>query len=464
MTIQSAGEKTIYSVETLNQYIKDMFRAEIALHDVSVRGEISNCKYHGSGHIYFTLKDENSSIPAVMFRGSRAGGLDFTLENGLEVEVRGSVEVYERDGKYQLYARQIKRGDIGDLARRFEELKKRLEREGLFDPAIKSPIPKDVKRLGVVTATTGAAIRDIISVSKRRNPYIEIIVYPAKVQGEGAKDSIVAGIQALENYSPDVIIVGRGGGSIEDLWAFNEECVAQAIFNCPIPVISAVGHETDFTIADFVADLRAPTPSAAAEIAVEELRPKLDAIDAYREELTKVMYRRIRECREKTKTEDRFLRDMTGRINVCRLRADKEDELYSKIMHKIALCRMRAGQYERRYTSENPARKIKLKKDEIVRLKERMNLRMEKLIESRKHELAVSIERFKRLSVLDRLQGGLGYVSDTEGKRKVSVKQFAEDEEFILRLKDGTVNAKVLHIAADNLEAFTKLQIKSGEV
>ena len=253
----------IYTVAQVNAYIKNMFTQDFLLHAITVRGEVSNCKYHSSGHVYFTLKDSAGAIACVMFAGSRKG-LSFRMEDGQQVQVTGTVDVYERDGRYQLYARQIERDGEGKLYERFAELKRKLEELGMFSPEYKQEIPKYIHTLGIVTAPTGAAVRDIINISTRRNPYIQIILYPAIVQGDQAAASIVRGIEVLTKRAVDVIIVGRGGGSIEDLWAFNEEEVAEAIFNCPIPIISAVGHETDTTIADYVADMRAPTPSAAA--------------------------------------------------------------------------------------------------------------------------------------------------------------------------------------------------------
>ena len=257
----------IYTVSQVNTYIKNMFVQDYALSRISVKGEVSNCKYHSSGHIYFTLKDGKGTLSAVMFASQRVG-LSFRLEEGQQVIVTGSVDVYERDGKYQLYAKEIKREGKGDLFLRFQQLKEELEEMGMFSPEYKQPIPRYAKVIGVVTAPTGAAIRDIMNISARRNPYVQLVLYPALVQGEQAKYSIAEGIRTLDAVGVDVMIVGRGGGSIEDLWAFNEEMVARAIFDCSTPVISAVGHETDVTIADYVADLRAPTPSAAAELAV----------------------------------------------------------------------------------------------------------------------------------------------------------------------------------------------------
>ena len=276
--------KNVYTVRQVNTYIKNMFTQDFILNRIYVKGEVSNCKYHTSGHIYFSLKDESGTIACVMFAGHRSG-LSFRLQEGQQVIVLGSVSVYERSGQYQLYAREIILDGAGALYEKFEALKKELAEMGMFAREYKQPVPKYIHTLGVVTAPTGAAVRDIINIAGRRNPYVQIILYPAQVQGEGAAESIVRGIRALEKKKVDVMIVGRGGGSIEDLWAFNEEPVARAIFECSIPVISAVGHETDTTIADFVADLRAPTPSAAAELAVYDHREARERIRTYQEAL-----------------------------------------------------------------------------------------------------------------------------------------------------------------------------------
>ena len=267
--------KNVYSVGQVNTYIKNMFAQDFMMQRISVKGEVSNCKYHSSGHIYFTLKDAVGTIGAIMFAGNRRG-LAFPMKEGDQVIVTGSREVYERDGKYQLYAREIALDGAGNLYLKFEALKRELEEMGMFAPEYKKPIPKYIRRLGIVTAPTGAAVQDIRNIAKRRNPYVQLILYPALVQGDGAVNSIINGIHALDALGVDVIIVGRGGGSIEDLWAFNEEEVARAIFECETPVISAVGHETDTTIADYVADMRAPTPSAAAELAVFDYQAALE--------------------------------------------------------------------------------------------------------------------------------------------------------------------------------------------
>lgn len=262
---------SIYSVRQVNAYIKNMFTQDFVLNKMKIKGEVSNCKYHTSGHIYFTLKDETSTLACVMFYKNRSG-LNFHLQEGQKVICSGMINVYERDGRYQLYVNQVEQDGAGDLYQRFQELKLRLEEMGMFAEQYKQPIPRYAKSIGIVTAATGAAIHDIIQIATRRNPYVQLYLQPALVQGDGAAESIVHGIQVLDRMNLDCMIVGRGGGSIEDLWAFNEEIVARAIFECETPIISAVGHEVDVTIADFVADLRAPTPSAAAELAVFDYR------------------------------------------------------------------------------------------------------------------------------------------------------------------------------------------------
>lgn len=285
-----------YSVWQINSYIKNMFANDYALSNISMKGEVSNVKYHTSGHIYFTLKDAKSQMACVMFAGNRSG-LAFRMEEGHSVIVTGNISVYERDGKYQMYAREIHLDGTGQLYERYEQLKKKLDLEGLFDEAHKKPIPRFAKQVGIVTASTGAAIQDIINISTRRNPYVQLVLYPAIVQGEQAKDSIIKGIKTLDALKLDVIIVGRGGGSIEDLWGFNEEEVARAIYQCKTPIISAVGHETDTTIADYVSDLRAPTPSAAAELAVCNILDVMNQLSYYQAQLMSLMGRKVKESR-----------------------------------------------------------------------------------------------------------------------------------------------------------------------
>ena len=284
--------RNVYTVKQVNAYIKNMFTQDFMLNRIYIKGEVSNCKYHTSGHLYFSLKDESGTIACVMFAGQRSG-LSFRMQEGQQVIVLGSVSVYERDGRYQVYAKEIVLDGAGLLYEKFIKLKKELEEMGMFATEYKKPIPKYVRTVGVVTAPTGAAVRDIINITRRRNPYVQILLYPALVQGDGASESVVRGIRALEEAKVDVMIVGRGGGSIEDLWAFNEEKVARAVFECSVPVISAVGHETDTTIIDYVADLRAPTPSAAAELAICNYRELLETIRTERERIHRSMRRKL---------------------------------------------------------------------------------------------------------------------------------------------------------------------------
>ena len=289
--------RQIYSVGQVNHYIRGLLAGDAMLSGLFVRGEVSNCKYHSSGHIYFSLKDETGTLSAVMFARDRRN-LAFTLKNGDRVVVSGRLDVYEKTGVYQLYASGIRREGAGELYERYMKLKAELEERGLFSPMYKKPVPPYALRVGIVTSPTGAAIRDIQNIARRRNPYVQLILCPALVQGDGAKESIVRGIRTLDRLGVDVIIVGRGGGSIEDLWAFNEECVAEAIFACRTPVISAVGHETDTTIADYAADMRAPTPSGAAELAVFDYQAFLAKQQELSGKLTGALRFRITDVRK----------------------------------------------------------------------------------------------------------------------------------------------------------------------
>lgn len=377
-----------------------MFTQDYLLQSLFVKGEVSNCKYHASGHIYFTLKDPKGVVNCVMFAGNRAG-LSFRLAEGQQVIVGGTVDVYERDGKYQLYAKQIMLDGNGLLYEKFEQLKRELEESGMFAREYKQPIPRYIKTLGVVTADTGAAVRDIIQIARRRNPYVQVILYPAIVQGEAAVPSIVKGIQALEQYGVDVMIVGRGGGSIEDLWAFNEREVAQAVFDCSVPVISAVGHETDTTIIDFVSDLRAPTPSAATELAVTDIREILGEFQSYWDELNRQMQRKLRDTR--------------GELR----------------------------QLELKLKAVSPVRRIRERKMTAFRLEERLQAGMDRLIQLRRHELDVYIERMKGLSPLEKLSSGYSYVSDENGKNIRSVEQVKAGQKVTVRVKDGAFGAVV---------------------
>ncbi len=313
-------EPKIATVSQINGYIKKILDHNIILNDIWIKGEISNFKLHYSGHMYITLKDEKSVLKAVMFK-SAAAHLAFMPEDGMKVLARGRISVYEAGGAYQLYINEMTPDGVGELYIAYEQMKKRLEAEGLFDPKLKKPIPQFPERVGVITATTGAAVRDIINVITRRYPKAEIIIYPSLVQGAEAAPNICEGIRYFNEHKLcDTLIVGRGGGSIEDLWAFNEECVARAIFASEIPVISAVGHETDFTIADFVADLRAPTPSAAAEIAVPSQLELISRISMLEGRLKNAVIKDLKQKR--LLAERQKLRSPQEKIGDERLRLD----------------------------------------------------------------------------------------------------------------------------------------------
>ena len=392
--------KNIFSVGQINRYVKNMFTQDFILQKIYVKGEVSNCKYHTSGHIYFSLKDETGVLSCVMFAGHRRG-LAFRMKDGDRVVVGGAVDVYERDGRYQLYAKEISLEGAGALYERFLALKTELEEMGMFAQEYKQPIPAFIHRLGVVTAPTGAAVQDIRNISLRRDPYLQIILYPALVQGEGAADSIVRGIHMLDQAEVDVIIVGRGGGSIEDLWAFNEEKVARAIFECRTPIISAVGHETDFTIADFVADLRAPTPSAAAELAVADFRQILQNIAGLRDRMQKAMQR------------------------------------------MAELGRAQLMQYQMRFQYLNPEAKLRDNRQRLADLDELLRRAMKNRIAEERHMLGIYLERYRGLSPLYKLNQGYSFVSDREGNGIRSTKQVHSGDLLEISVTDGVIEAEV---------------------
>ena len=383
-----------------------MFAQDFMLHHISIKGEVSNCKYHSSGHIYFTMKDANGTINAIMFAGSRREGLKFPMKEGDRVVVTGSVEVYERDGRYQIYARTIERDGEGNLYLKFEALKRELEEMGMFAEEYKQPIPKYAKTVGIVTAETGAAIQDIRNIAGRRNPYVQLILCPALVQGEGAAASIVHGIHALEQIGVDVIIVGRGGGSIEDLWAFNEEMVARAIFDCRIPVISAVGHQTDFTIADYVADLRAPTPSAAAELAVFDYRQAMQELLGMHQQMDKELQRKVTVARN-------HLEHQRMRLH------------YLSPQQRMNENRRRVAEYEEKLTG-----------------------RMEELLRERRHRLALLAGTLESYSPVKKLSGGYAFVEDGNHQALRSIHQIRKKDIVQIHLLDGTLTAAVTEIQA----------------
>lgn len=399
---------SVYTVSQVNGYIKRMIDQDYLLEKIYVKGEVSNCKYHTAGHIYFTLKDENANvISAVMFAGNRSG-LKFRMTEGQKVIVFGKVSVYERDGKYQLYAREINLEGTGLLYQRFEQLKIELAEMGLFDPMYKKPIPKYALKVGICTAQTGAAIQDIINIATRRNPYVQLYLYPSLVQGAGAAEDIVNGIRCLDRMNLDVIIIGRGGGSIEDLWAFNEEIVARAIFDCNTPIISAVGHETDTTISDFVADKRVPTPSAAAELAVFD----------YNEFVQKQL------------------------IN--------KQLLMTNMSHILDKFRSYTRQLETNLKLCSPTNQLLNKKQYAADVAVRLSECFDRVLKERKHHLAICAEKLEGLSPLNRISKGFAYVTDQEGKPINSVKQLNEGQDISLIVRDGQVDAKVINVREQN--------------
>lgn len=388
--------QNVYTVRQVNAYIKNMFTQDYMLNRIYVKGEVSNCKYHTSGHIYFSLKDESGTIACVMFAGQR-GGLAFHMREGQQVVVFGRISVYERSGSYQLYAREIRLDGEGVLYERFQALKQELGEMGMFAPEYKKTIPSFVKTVGIVTAPTGAAIRDIMNISSRRNPFVQLILYPALVQGEGAVQSIVTGIQTLDAYGVDVMIVGRGGGSIEDLWAFNEEAVARAIFECETPVISAVGHETDTTIADYVADLRAPTPSAAAELAVYDYRLTERTMIEYREKATRLLEQQIR------------------------------------------MQRLRLREYQTKLMYLHPENQVRDYRQRIVDYEEKLRLLMENSLQKNKMRFTVDLEKMKKLSPLEKLNQGFSYVETADRKAVKRIGQVDVGDKLTIYVTDGTI-------------------------
>ena len=412
--------KEYLTVTQLTKYIKYKIDNDINLREVYLKGEISNFKAHTRGHFYFTIKDEGSRINAVMFASS-ASKVKFTPEDGMKILVTGRISVYEATGGYQIYVNEMMEDGVGNLYVAFEQLKKKLASEGLFDDKYKKPIPKIPERVGVITAPTGAAIRDIISTINRRFPLTEVILLPSLVQGEGAKEDIVRQIKRAEDYNLDVLIVGRGGGSIEDLWAFNEEIVARAIFECPIPIISAVGHEIDFTIADFVADLRAPTPTGAAEIAVPN---KADVIN-YINQLS--------------------LRSRKAVGNILELKKKRLDNIKSNYILNNPLDLYSAKIQKLDYLTESLVKNYKNIID-----KEKIKLNNIKtrplfsnplvILDKTKQKYTLLLGKLDALSPLKTLERGYGIIKLND-KAVTSIKDLKKDDLINIELKDGSKEA-----------------------
>ena len=392
----------IYSVTEINNYIKLLLLKDNVLSCVKISGEVSNCKYHSSGHIYFTLKDSGAQIACVMFAEKRISGLKFNMTEGMSVVVTGQISVYERDGKYQLYADRIERQGVGELFEKFEKLKEKLMNEGLFDNAHKKPLPAYITTLGVITAPDGAAVQDIINITHRRNPHVRIIIYPAKVQGAGAAKTLIAGVKAMERIRPDVIIIGRGGGSFEDLFEFNDEELARTIYDCEIPVISAVGHEVDFSICDYVSDRRAPTPSAGAELAVYEYETLQKKFSEYRSDMAITLSSRISVERSKAEQYRLMLTKLSpkGIVNNYIFRADK--------------------------------------------LRDSLEYCMKTALDNSKHRLALTATAVEQLSPVKSLARGFSYTTDGNGRNISSIEGLSAGQDINVRVKDGTIKAEVI--------------------
>jgi len=393
--------RKILNVSQVNIYIKQLFDHDYILQNISVQGEISNYKLHSSGHAYFTLKDADAAISCVFFKGYRLNS-SIDLNNGLKVIIKGNVSVYERDGKYQIYVKEVSNDGLGFLYQKFELLKKECEAKGYFDQSVKKVIPEYARSVGIVTSQTGAAVQDMINVSKRRNPYIELILYPAMVQGENAYKTVVEGINYFNDMNQvDVIIIGRGGGSIEDLWAFNEKAVVEAIYKSHIPVISAVGHETDFTLSDFAADLRAPTPSAGAELAVFDYGNLLLRLDGYELNLNNTMARMLETLKQKLINLDLRLQP-------------------SHILHLL-----------------------ELKKNYMYELGRDIDQCMAERLQSIKQTLALIDAKLEGLSPMNKLKSGYAYITKDDKSPVTSIKEVVEGEKFVVTIHDGIIDTVV---------------------
>ncbi len=445
------NEIKYYTITALNRAIKNMFDEKEVLHHIYLKGEISNFKHHTRGHLYFTLKDENSRIAAVMFSAA-ASKLTFEPEDGMKVLVCGRVTVYEANGGYQIYIEEMMLDGIGNLYLEFEKLKKKLEEEGLFKLEHKRKIPKFPKRIGIITAPTGAAIRDILSTIKRRFPICETILFPALVQGVGAKESIVREIEIAQDWDLDVIICGRGGGSIEDLWAFNEEIVARAIYNSKIPIISAVGHEIDFTIADFVADLRAPTPTGAAEMAVPNIADLNNLLDQYKirsseaiNNKLKISTRRLDELKN-----NYILRNPLSLYEIKEQRLDNIIDILNKyIVNRISEYKIRLNNIKSSYILKNPLSLYENKEHIIEKNKEILNKLIINYLDNNKHRYSLLASKLELLNPLKILSNGYS-VLVKDNKIIRDSKDLKIGDMVDIRLFKGNIKTEVKEIKNGN--------------
>ena len=436
-----------YSITALNRAIKNMFDSKPELNKVYIKGEISNFKHHTRGHLYFTLKDENSRIAAVMF-GSYASKLNFEPEDGMKVLVSGRVTVFEANGGYQIYVEEMAVDGIGNLYLEYEKLKKKLAEKGMFDDIYKKPIPKFPKKIGIITAPTGAAIRDILSTLKRRYPICETILFPALVQGENAKESIVEQINRAQDFDLDVIICGRGGGSIEDLWAFNEEIVAEAIFNSKIPIISAVGHEIDFTIADFVADLRAPTPTGAAEMAVPNLVDLKTLIGQYKIRLNENIKGIINYNQKKLESlKSNYI--LKNPMALYEVKEQKLDNFIERANKQIQLIindkKIKLDNIKNNYALKNPLATYEVKKEKINNYINSLNKIIKIKINDNKHNYNLLINKLDLLNPLNILNKGYSLVTKENNVIKTT-KDLNINDQINIKFHEGTIKAQVKEI------------------
>jgi exodeoxyribonuclease VII large subunit len=437
------------TVNALTKYIKRKFDADPHLQDVYIKGEISNFKRHTSGHMYFTLKDEKARILAVMFSSANRS-LKFKPENGMKVLVRGEISVFEGSGQYQVYIKEMKTDGVGDLFIAYEQLKKSLEQEGLFSPRYKQPLPKYPKAVGIVTSPTGAAIRDILTTIKRRYPITKVFIYPALVQGEQGAPSIVKAIQkANERKEVDVLIIGRGGGSIEELWSFNEETVARAIFASDIPIISAVGHETDFTIADFVADMRAPTPTGAAELAVPHIQELLERVMNRETRLLRAMREKVYFQQERYQ---RLIRSYAFRYprKLYEQKLEQVDKLTESLKRgaeKLYSGKMDALQLiSKRLERSHPEELKKISAEKHQRVTRALNRAMASVVSEKRKEFNGVISTLEALSPLKIMDRGYSLAYTEEGQLIKKVSQVSPDRKIYVKLSDGSLNCIVTDI------------------
>ena len=441
------NEIKYYTITALNRAIKNMFDEKEQLHHIYLKGEISNFKHHSRGHLYFTLKDENSRIAAVMFANATKN-LNFEPEDGMKVLVCGRVTVYEASGGYQIYVEEMNLDGIGNLYLEYERLKKQLETEGLFKKEFKKAIPRFPKRIGIITAPTGAAIRDILSTIKRRYPICETILFPALVQGVGAKESIVAQLNKAQDFDLDVIICGRGGGSIEDLWAFNEEIVARAIFASKIPIISAVGHEIDFTIADFVADLRAPTPTGAAEMAVPNMADLNNLLNQYKIRSSEAINNKLKiDKRKIEELKNSFI--IRNPMSLYEIKEQKLDMLIDSL-HKIINVKLteysvRLNNVKASYILKNPLGIYDVKKELIAKYNDSIKKIIISIINENNYKYKMLYNKLELLNPLNILNKGYSLVTMGEVVVKDS-KQVKKGDNINIKLAKGNIKAEVKEI------------------